>query len=276
MNLSALAYPLPPAGQVKHTPISKGLVFDIETSPLIAYTWGMYEESVIEVIEDYQILSIAWQWVGEKKVYVKGQDDFKGYKPGVNNDKELVKFIWTLLDECDYAVAHNGDQFDIKKVNTRMMIHGLTPPSPYKQLDTKKIAKRVGGFTSNRLAHLAKDLDVNRKGDAGGFATWKGCLAGDPKAWKKMKQYNKQDIPPLMDLYLKFRAWDKSSFPVNAYEGRPSSCPKCGGENMIAGSKYSSSKSGLRYQFFRCRDCGGMAKGRLAENRLTEPRMAYV
>jgi hypothetical protein len=183
---------------------------------------------VIEVIEDYQILTVAWQWVGEHQVYCVGQDDFIGYIAGENDDTSIVKHIWKLLDECDYAVAHNGDSFDVKKANARMMIRGLPPPSPYKQIDTKKIAKRVGGFTSNRLKHLANDLKVNQKGDPGGFGTWKGCLDGNPKAWKKMKKYNKQDIPPLMDLYLKFRPWDKQGAPMNLLEGKPESCPKCG------------------------------------------------
>lgn len=254
---------------------SRGLVWDIETSPLISYTWGIWQQDVIEVIEDYQILSVAWQWVDKKTVYVIGQDDFKDWKPGVNSDVNVVKKIWELLDECDYAVAHNGDQFDIKKVNTRMMVHGLTPPSPYKQLDTKKIAKRVAGFTSNRLKHLANDLSVAQKGDPGGFGTWKGCLAGDPKAWAKMKRYNKQDIPPLMDLYLKFRPWDKSAFPLNVATGRPESCPKCGGTKMNAGMKYHSTKTGA-YQYFRCQSCGGMAKSRIPEYKQATEKVKYV
>lgn len=261
--------------QPKHKTMSRGLVFDIETSPLIAYTWGMYEDSVIEVIEDYQILTVAWQWVGEKKVHCVGQDDFLLYEPGVNNDLEVVKTIWKLLNEADYVVAHNGDQFDIKKVNARIMIHDLPPYAPVKQIDTKKLAKRVGGFTSNRLKHLAQDLNVNQKGDPGGFGTWKGCLAGDPKAWKKMKKYNKQDIPPLMDLYLKFRPWDKSGYQHNVAEGRPNACPKCGAAKMYAGMKYRATNTNL-YQYFRCMECGGMAKSRIPEPKRKEEMMQFV
>jgi hypothetical protein len=254
---------------------SRGLVFDIETSPLITYAWGIWEANAIELIEDKQILSVAWQWVGEKKVHVVGQDDFKNYVPGVNNDIEVVKTIWKLLEEADYGVAHNGDSFDFKIVNARIMAHDLPPYSPVKQIDTKKIAKRVAGFTSNRLKDLARDLKVAQKGDPGGFATWKGCLAGDPKSWKRMKKYNKLDIPPLMDLYLKFRPWDKSGFQLNVAEGRPAACPKCGGPKMHAGMKYRATNTNL-YQYFRCMDCGGMAKTRIPEQKLKEERMQYV
>jgi hypothetical protein len=241
------------------------LAYDIETSPLISYTWGTYQTDVIEVIEDYQILTVAWQWVGEKKVHVIGQDDFKGYKPGVNDDTELVKFIHTLYCEADAVVGHNSISFDDKKVQTRMLIRGLPPPTPYKQIDTKRIAKRIGSFTSNKLKDLAKDLSVAQKGQSGGFETWKGCLAGNPKAWKQMKKYNKQDIPPLVDLYLKFRPWDKQAIPLNVMESRPESCPKCAGDRMTRCNTYTHVKTGAVYEYYRCMalGCGGMAKRRV-------------
>lgn len=241
------------------------LVYDIETSPLVAYTWGTWQTDVIEVIEDYQILTVAWQWVGEKKVHVKGQDDFKGYKPGVNNDTEIVKLLHSLYDEADAVVAHNGDRFDQKKSLARMLIRGLKPPSPYKQIDTKKIAKRVGAFTSNKLKDLANDMNVAQKGDSGGFETWKGCLEGKKKAWKQMKKYNKQDIPPLMDLYLKFRPWDNNAVPLNVIEDKPWACPKCAVGTMHKGTKYRATNNKL-YQYYRCSHCGGMSKKRVPED----------
>ncbi|MDL2342295.1 MAG: ribonuclease H-like domain-containing protein [Patescibacteria group bacterium] len=255
--------------------ISRGLVWDIETSPILGYTWGIWEQNVIEVVEDYKVLSVAWQWVGEKKVHCLGQDDMPGFIPGVNDDKELMERIWVLLDEADYAVAHNGDQFDVKKVNARFLVHGMMPPSPYKQIDTKKIAKRVAGFTSNRLKDLARDLNVNQKGDPGGFATWKGCMAGEPQAWKRMKKYNRQDIPPLMDLYLQFRAWDKQGIAMNTIEGKPDKCPKCGVGVMWPKMKYRATNSNL-YQYYRCADCGGTAKSRVAEPKPKNERNMYV
>lgn len=254
---------------------SRILVWDIETSPLITYAWGIWEANAIEIIEDKQVLSVAWQWVGENKVHVVGQDDLAGYIPGVNNDSAIIQLIWELLEEADAEVAHNGDAFDVKIVNSRMMIHGLKPYSSVKQIDTKKIAKRVAGFTSNRLKDLARDLNVSQKGDPGGFATWKGCLAGDKKAWKQMKKYNKQDIPPLMDLYLKFRAWDNSGFNLNVAEGRPEACPKCAGEKINAGMKYRATNTNL-YQYFKCLDCGASIKSRLPEPKEKDERMIYV
>ena len=243
------------------------LAWDIETSPLICYTWQTYQTDVIEVIEDFQILTVAWQWVGEKKVHCVGQDDFKGYKPGVNDDTEVVKKIHELLCEADAEVAHHGDAFDVKKAQARMMIRGLEPPTPYRQIDTKKIAKRVGAFTSNSLKNLANDLSVAQKGQSGGFDTWKGCLSGDKKAWKQMKKYNKQDIPPLVDLYLRFRPWDKQAIPLNVMEGDFNGCPKCGlDEGFVLNYKYQHSKTGNMYQYLRCNACKASVKKRVPED----------
>lgn len=239
---------------------AKVLVYDIETSPIIGYTWGTWQQDVIKVKEDWQILSVAWKWLGERKVTVLGQDDFPDYKPGVNNDKSLVEFIHGLFDTADIVIAHNGDSFDQKKCQARMIIHGMAPPSPYKQLDTKKIAKRYAAFTSNRLGHLADDLKVAQKGSPGGFDTWLGCMAGDPKAWAKMKKYNKQDIPPLEDIYIKLRPWISNHPGINILKDRPNACPKCG-QGPLQARGYTTTKTGKK-QRFQCQKCWGWSQGR--------------
>lgn len=233
------------------------LIYDIETSPIIGYTWGVWDTNVIEIIDDYQILTVAWKWLGEKTVHCIGQDDMKGYKPGVNNDKEVVKKIHELMDEADIVVAHNGNSFDQKKVQARMMIHKMRPPSPYKQIDTKLIAKRYAAFTRNNLKWLNKDLKLdNQKGDPGGFETWQGCLAGDKKAWKRMKKYNKGDITSLEDLYLEFLPWVTNHPNMARIKNLPDACPKCGvpGKMQSRGTRVTNASKFLRYQ---CQACGG-------------------
>ena len=251
--------------KMKGTPMPlkpRVLSFDIETSPLIAYTWTEWlDGQVIEVIQDYQVLTIAWKWLGEKKIYCLGQDDFPDYKPGKINDKSLLKAFHKVLDEADIVVAHNGDQFDVKKLNARMIIQGLKPYSPVKQYDTKKAAKRIGGFTSNRIGRLASDLNVAAKGDPGGFGTWKGCMAGDPKAWAKMKKYNKQDIPPLEDLYLKFAPWDKQTPTLNILADVPDGCIRCLSRRLQSRGPGTPTKTGRRMRYV-CMDCGKWQQGR--------------
>lgn len=243
---------------------AKVLIYDIETSPLIGYTWSTWQTDVIKVIQDYQILSVAWKWLGEKPVYVLGQDDFGDYNPGKLNDRSVVEHIHGLFDIADIVIAHNGDSFDQKKSQARMIIHGMKPPSPYKQLDTKKLAKRYAAFTSNRLGHLAKDFRVAQKGSPGGFETWEGCMAGDPKAWARMKRYNKQDIPPLEDIYKTLLPWIDNHPAMNILNERPDACPKCGkGPLQARGTRKTTKVATI--QRLQCQSCFGWCSARKSD-----------
>lgn len=114
------------------------LSLDYETSPSKGYFFGsIWETNIIEKIEDEQILCVGYKW-NDEKVKVVGQDDFKGYKKGVLNDKELVKFFANILEQADIVSCHNGDQFDIKVFNTRLLFHGMKPIPIKKSFDTKK------------------------------------------------------------------------------------------------------------------------------------------
>lgn len=255
---------------------AKILCYDIETSPIIGYTWGVWQTDVIEILQDWQILTVAWKWLGENKVYCIGQDDMKGYKPGVNNDEEVVKKIHELFTEASVVVAHNGNQFDQKKVQARMMVHGMKPPAPYKQIDTKLVAKRYAAFTRNNLKYLARDLKThNQKGDPGGFATWQGCLAGDSKAWKTMKKYNKADITSLEDLYLKLLPWISNHPNMARIGDRPEACPKCKASNSMKKEGFSYTTVGKKQQY-SCTNCGGWCTDRMALKTSEDMRPRYV
>lgn len=237
------------------------LIYDIETSPLITYTWGIWEENAIEVIEDWQILCFAYKWLGEKRTYVVAQPDFRGYKPGINNDRGVVGELHRLFSEADVLIAHNGDSFDQKKSNARFMQRGLPPPNPYRTIDTRKVARKYANFTSNKLGELGKYLNVGTKAETGGFATWKGCLAGDRRAWDKMKRYNKQDVVLLEEIYLKLRPWIDNHPAVNLMRGELDNCPKCGGGPLKSRGRYKYAKltTSWRYQ---CDNCRGWSIGR--------------
>lgn len=252
------------------------LLYDIETAPILGTAWGKWEQNLVWIVKDWYMLTFAYKWLGDKKTHVLGLPDFKTYAKDPENDIELVKALRELFDEADVVIAHNGNSFDQKKSQARMVLNGLTPPSPYQQIDTKLVAKRYFSFTSNSLNDLGRELKCGQKLDTGGYDLWRSCLAGDPKAWKKMKKYNKQDVVLLEEVYLKLLPWINSHPPMNSILHRPSVCPKCGGPKMVAGMKYTASKSGIRYQYFRCNSCGGVAKSRIPEPLAKDERNMYV
>ena len=73
----------------------------------------------------------------------------------ISDDRLLLKGLWALLDKADVVITQNGDAVDIKKIYARFIMQGFTPPSSFKSIDTKKIAKSRFGFTSNRLEYMS-------------------------------------------------------------------------------------------------------------------------
>ena len=116
----------------------KILLLDIENSPNLAYVWGKYQQDVVQFEREWFILSYAYKWLNDTKVQAKALPDYKKvFKKDSTNDEELLKDLWKILNEADIIIAHNGDEFDIKKINARFVFHGLTPPAPYKTIDTQ-------------------------------------------------------------------------------------------------------------------------------------------
>lgn len=197
------------------------LVLDIETSPFIGYTWGKYDQTVIKKIAGWQLLSVAYKELGKQPTRCIARPDFKD-----KTDRSLTRAIWGILDGCDVAIAHNGDRFDFAKLRAKFVEHGLPPTRPFKQIDTKKIAKARFGFYSNSLNDIAGDLGLGEKLQTGGFDLWERCMRGESAAWNKMRAYNKQDVVLLEKVYEKLKAWHPSHPNLALYEDRPG-CPVC-------------------------------------------------
>lgn len=237
----------------------KILFLDIETAPNLGYTWGKWEQNVIEFKDDWHMLSFSVKWLDEAKTEVFGLPDFAGYAKDKKNDKKLCQKMWEYFDKAEVIVAHNGNSFDIKKANARFLIHGLKPPTPYKTIDTKLVAKRYFKFDSNSLNDLARQLGLGKKMDTGGFELWLGCMAGDMKAWAKMLKYNKQDVVLLEKVYLKLRDWMVNHPNTNLMYGTTNHCPNCNSSHMQRrGLTMTRTTLQQRYQ---CQDCGSWSHG---------------
>ena len=246
------------------------LLYDLETSYLITKTWGIWEQNTIGagkgVLEDFQILCFAYKWLGERETHVVAQCDFEDYVPGVNNDNNVVQRLWELFNEAEITIAHNGNQFDYRKSTARFIYHKLRPPSPTQQLDTKLIARRHFGFTSNKLDDLAAHFRIPGKLDTGGIETWDGCIAGDMKAWRRMKRYNKQDVIVLEKVYLEMRGWTSNHPNMANIADRPEVCPKCESSKGFQSSGWRHTGAGS-YRRFQCQACYGYVSVRTQEKK---------
>lgn len=224
---------------------------DIENTPLLSYTWGRWEQNVIDVKEYSYILSFAAKQL-EGRWVVKGLCDYPEYQKNKSNDKLLIQDLWGILDDADVIVWQNGDAFDAKKINSRFSYYGIKPPSPYKTVDTKKIAKKYFSFDSNSLDNLSQFFGFGRKEKHNGFETWLGCMNGDKKSWNIMKRYNKHDVVLLEKLYLKLLPW--MNHPnVGMYKDKLS-CPNCGSGKIQARGFAVTNVS--KYHRYQCQNCG--------------------
>lgn len=172
---------------------------DIETAPNLGYTWGTYEQNVIELKKEWYILCFGWKWLDEP-TEVHTLPDHK-------TEKAMLAKLWHFLDAADVVVAHNGDNFDIKKINARFIRYGFEPPSPYRTIDTLKYARKIGAFNSNRLNDLSNFMRYGKKVETGGFQLWLDCMAGKESAWRKMRSYNKRDVVLLEKVFKRLHPW---------------------------------------------------------------------
>lgn len=247
----------------------KVLIVDIETAPILARVWDIWDQNVglNQIKSDWFILSWSAKWLGSPKVIYQDQRNSKD----LENDKPLLQAIWKLLDEADIVIWQNGKRFDHKKLNARFILNGMQPPSSYKQIDTLLIAKKHFGFTSNKLEYLSDKLCVKYKKQTkrkfAGFELWKECLAGNRKAWAEMQKYNMYDVLALEEVYHKLIPWD-NSIDFNLYNDSDEIFCKCGSDDFTKrGFFYSPSG---KFQRYKCNDCG--AETRSKENLFTKEK----
>ena len=246
----------------------KLLHFDIETLySKGSFFGGRWDVDILEIIDFEYVLSYAYKWADSSKTHVVALSDIDGYKPGKVTPlvkKKLLQGIWELLDEADWVCAHNGKQFDVKKLNAQFLKFGFEPPRPYKIIDTKLIAKAEFGFISNKLDDIANFLGLGHKLQTGGKDLWKKCELGDENAWKTMKKYNKQDVVLLEKVYLKLRPWAKNHPNWNAVVGAKLLCPVCGSDHTQKRG-FDSTNAGGKSQVIKCLDCGKWSRKHLSD-----------
>lgn len=248
------------------------LLIDIETFPDVAYVWGAYDQNAIAIKEHWYILSYAYRWYKAGPVVCRTLRDFGVSRHGAR-DRFLCKEIHALMDEADIIVAHNGVDFDCKKINARLIVHGFTPPSPYKVVDTKRAIKQVAGFSSNKLDWLCKQLGIGRKVEHEGFALWQACAEqDDTAAWRKMARYNKHDVRLLGDLYELISPWIRQP-NATIYSGDERCVnPACRSTDIHVFPRLYHALT-RAYRRIQCNKCGKWARATIVERK---PRATVV
>ena len=238
------------------------LLLDIETAPLKAYVWKRWKENIYEdrMISEWFMLTWSAKWLFDDKVIGEAISSEEVLE---QDDSRIVKHLWEIMNEADIIIAHNGDRFDIPKINSRFLMNNLPPTSSYQTIDTLKVARKKFGFSSNSLNSLCKQFGFGQKIDTD-FELWAKCLEGDDSALNYMLQYNMEDVRLLEDVYLKLRPYIDSHPNVGLYlETEDPVCANCGSKELIEDGSFYYTPTG-KYRTYRC-ICGAINRRRFTE-----------
>lgn len=242
--------------------LPKILVFDIETSPSISYTFGRFNYNIRydQVEQEPMLLTWSAKWLYNTEVM---SDKITKEEVLNADDKRIVTSLWELMNKADIVIAHFGDNFDIPMLNTRALLNNLPPYNAVRSIDTKKIASSTFKFPSNKLDALAKYFGIPGKIHTE-FELWINCLKGKEEAIEEMRVYNVQDVEVLEAVYLKLRPYMKSHPNISVYlESEVQTCSVCGSNHVEDTGTYQYTNTG-KFPIYRCK-CGALSRGRRSD-----------
>lgn len=260
-NLSKALNAGPAKAGIKQTRI---LTLDIETTPNLAWVWGQWGQNISldQMIEQTRMLCFVAKWYDEDEGMFFGENEM--------SHDDMVRAAWKLLDEADIVVHFNGKTFDMKHLNREFLLAGLTPPSPYTEIDLLQVVKRQFRFTSNKLQNIVTQLGIGSKTPHTGFKMWIDCMNGDKKAWKLMRKYNLMDVKVTELLYDYLRAWIPNHPHLGLFEGMEWCCPNCASKKL---KRNGTVKTALTvYANYVCKKCGSQVRANHRKASVTSRR----
>ncbi len=218
----------------------KILAFDLETSPNLAYVWGLWNQNVAisQLEEATEVICFGARWLDSNETIFRSVHH--------HGKEKMLQDLWDLFNEADAVMGWNSASFDSKHVKREFLEAGMTPPAPWKELDLMRVVKKEFRFPSNKLDYVAQKLNVGSKTSHTGFQLWKDCMAGDNKAWALMQKYQIQDVDLLIDLHEALLPWIKN-YP-RLVDSDAHMCPNCHNTKLKAdGSIRTNTRNYARY-----------------------------
>lgn len=211
---------------------SKILVYDIETGRIPAMVWWTGKQYVghHQLTEEPKIITIAYKWLGEDKVYDLTWDEN-------HSDKKMLEEFLKVYNKADMVIGQNNDRFDNRWVNARAMKYGLEVNTFVRSFDIMKETKRLFRLPSYSMSYITKFLGVETKLEHEGIKMWDKIQFGTKEEQveylKKMVEYNRQDIVATEDMYLTLRKYMGHRVHFGVLNGEEKfTCPNCGSSNI--------------------------------------------
>ena len=132
----------------------------------------------------------------------------------------------------------------------------MSPPSPYRTIDTLKVSRKYFGLLSHKQDDIGEYTGTGRKIKVD-KQLWLDCTSGNKKALKLMKAYNAQDVVLLEKNYLRYRPWIKNHINLDNYS-EFTTCPRCRSSKLVnRGYQFNQT---TKYARIYCKSCHGWSR----------------
>jgi len=252
--VTRLADLLPPTHDRTILRASNVLVYDIETRPARVEfeTYDLKLRNAYiphrHVREPGAMVAWAAHWLHEPGVVHYGD----------MHDPSMHERLWNLLDSSSYLVTYNGDNFDQRKVRGYFARAGMPAPRPSRSIDLIKTVRTMG-LESNSLEYACRVFGTEHQKlaeETGGANNWRGVVAGDEMARRRMRRYCTHDVRATADLYLTLLPWIPNHPHMGfAADDQALRCPRCGSDDHADVGVFQAQV--IRYRLHRCGNCMG-------------------
>lgn len=207
-----------------------------------------------DVIEWPRSICAAARFYGEKEIMFAAEWEKGGHE-------EFMRKTWEWYDQAHYVIGHNLQSFDSRHLKAGWAEYGWASPSPWKTVDTLKVARAEFAFESNTLAALCDRLGVPSKTDKYDANVAHAAVAGDVKAQKRLQKYNEGDIKATQAAYDRLRPWIKNHPHLGQFTGEAWSCPNCGFADLSHHPNGTAYTMVQAYRAYACPKCGAHIRG---------------
>ena len=212
---------------------NKILIYDIETSRGVAKVWWSGKQYVNgnQFIEDPQIISIAWNWLGEEEIHELNWD------MDTHSDKEMIREFLKVYNSAHMVVGQNNKQFDDRWINARAYKHDFYVDVHMKSFDIMKQHKRMMRVPSYSMDFMTKFKGYTQKLKHEGIIMWDMIEDGTPEQQReymdKMLTYGRGDIQSTKEMYLGILKYSNMPTHLGVLNGAGKySCRVCGGTDL--------------------------------------------
>ena len=218
-----------------------------------------------DMIEWPRTICAAWKWYDSPDVEFAAEWEVGGYDG-------FMRAVWEVFDQADLIIGHNADRFDARHLMGGWAEMGLPAPSPYKVIDTLKIARGSFAYESNTLDALNKRLGIEAKTDKYDVEVARAAVAGDKEAQARIEGYNRGDIVASEALFDRLRPYAKGIPHLGMWSDDELACPSCGSTMTATGKTVHANVQ--KYEHLHCPNCGSHARGTTTLKTPTRTRSA--